>query len=132
MTTQEAKISNRLKNVYYSPTFSLTLSKYNALLKFQGGGCAICKCRPKTIRLAVDHCHDTGLLRGILCFRCNKAYGLFHDGSILRLKRAANYLENPPFVRLYGEHFTAPGRIGTKKRTKVLNKMKGQSGNQKQ
>ena len=43
------------------------------MLAEQGGGCAICGAPPKTRRLHVDHDHKTGEIRGLLCYRCNKA-----------------------------------------------------------
>jgi len=115
----------RLQRVFYvDASFIFNLYKYRKLLKFQKGGCAICKVKPQGVSLAVDHNHDTGLLRGLLCFRCNRAYGLFHDNNVERLRAAADYLETPPFVKLFGKRFTAPGRLNTKKRTKLLEKMR--------
>ena len=46
---------------------------YERMLAAQGGGCAICGALPKTRRLHVDHDHKTGEIRGLLCYRCNKA-----------------------------------------------------------
>ena len=46
---------------------------YARLLEAQGGGCAICGATPKTRRLHVDHDHATGMVRGLLCHRCNRA-----------------------------------------------------------
>jgi hypothetical protein len=60
--------------------YGLTLEQYDALLAAQGGVCAIC-CKPSTIRLAVDHDHLTGRLRGLLCFRCNAGLGNFGDDT---------------------------------------------------
>ena len=70
--------------------YKLDLEEYNALHEEQKGLCAICG-RPesriakgKITRLAVDHCHkseENGIveIRGLLCFRCNAALGLFED-----------------------------------------------------
>ena len=119
----------RLQTTYYvDGIFVFTLEKYYKLLEFQGGGCAICGRKPTKTRLSVDHCHQTGLLRGLLCMRCNRAYGLFHDNDARRLRKAADYLTLPPLVRLWGEQFTVAGRLGTKKRTKLLQKRKGLNG----
>jgi hypothetical protein len=51
----------------------LTDAGYDELLAEQGGGCAICGAKPKTRRLDTDHDHRTGLIRGLLCHRCNRA-----------------------------------------------------------
>jgi hypothetical protein len=46
--------------------------QYERLLAAQGGHCALCPNTPKTRRLAVDHEHRTGRVRGLLCHRCNR------------------------------------------------------------
>ena len=56
--------------------YGLTLEAFDALLASQGGGCAICG---RTDADNVDHDHETGRVRGILCFPCNVAIGLLHD-----------------------------------------------------
>jgi hypothetical protein len=60
--------------------YGITTAEYDALLARQNGGCAICRRRPKeNERLCVDHCHITGLIRGLLCHSCNIALGRFRD-----------------------------------------------------
>lgn len=68
--------------------YGITLAQYNELFKLQGGVCALCKKSETTRRnkkregrerLAVDHCHDTGRIRGLLCFKCNTAIGSLGD-----------------------------------------------------
>src|SRR3989304_573545 len=59
--------------------YGLSVDGYNAILKAQGGACAICKKPPKKRRLNVDHNHKTGRIRGLLCFRCNYGLGWFQD-----------------------------------------------------
>lgn len=73
-------------------------SKYDALLEAQGGCCAICKglCITKTgtgiqKSLAVDHDHETGAVRGLLCARCNTALGLLGDDPV-RVAAALAYV----------------------------------------
>ena len=118
------KVDLRLQRTYYVDSkFIFGLDRYNELLKSQGGGCAICFVKPTKTRLSVDHCHATGLIRGLLCMRCNRGYGLFHDNDAQRLYRAADYLIDPPAAELWGKRYTAPGRINTKKRAKILKKM---------
>jgi|GEM_PF-1822130 len=79
--------------------YGITLEQFNQILSAQGGGCLICHSidggtrHGRKKRMAVDHCHKTGKIRGILCPRCNLAIGLFreHPGS---LQRAFLYLQN--------------------------------------
>lgn len=103
--------------------YGITLAQYNKVLKFQDGVCAICERPPGRTRLSVDHCHRTGLLRGLLCNRCNRAIAHFQDDAS-RLEKAALYLVVPPFHSVFGILETAPGRVGTKKRAKMLKLMK--------
>lgn len=57
--------------------FDITLEEYNTMLTEQDGVCAICKAPPDTRwkRLAVDHDHLTGKIRGLLCMTCNTMLG---------------------------------------------------------
>lgn len=74
----------------------LTLEDYNEVLAFQHGKCAICKQHPKPGKnLAVDHCHSTGTIRGLLCFRCNFGLSYFAE-DFERLGNAASYLVVKP------------------------------------
>lgn len=57
----------------------ITEAEYNEMFEAQLGLCAICLKPENGIRLAVDHCHETGSIRGLLCKRCNMAIGLLGD-----------------------------------------------------
>lgn len=74
---------------------SVSPSTYEALSALQGGLCAICKTpsgsNGRGDRLAVDHCHDSKQIRGLLCHKCNTALGLFKD-DLERLQAAMSYL----------------------------------------
>jgi hypothetical protein len=73
-------------------TYGLTEQQYQDLLEAQGGVCAIChKPPPGKYRLSVDHDHDTGEIRGLLCNPCNSALGRFRDDPQLAIA-AAGYL----------------------------------------
>lgn len=74
--------------------YGLTTEEYEELLARQDGGCAICSSREHALeyRLAVDHDHITGQVRGLLCHRCNLGIGQFQDDIDL-LKKAIKYLE---------------------------------------
>jgi Recombination endonuclease VII len=58
--------------------YGISRAEYDALLAKQGGACAICRKRAKG-RLCVDHCHVTGMVRGLLCNECNCALGYLKD-----------------------------------------------------
>lgn len=81
-------------------TYGLTTEGYAALLAAQGGRCAICWGVPRTKRLAVDHDHTSGAVRGLLCSRCNHdLLGAAHD-DVEILRRAVAYLESPPWSQM--------------------------------
>lgn len=70
--------------------YGITIEQRDALEEAQGGLCAIC-CRRSTKTLHVDHCHYTGIVRGLLCEDCNLGLGRFKDDTGLTL-RAHFYL----------------------------------------
>jgi len=74
--------------------YSLTLDEYNALLAGQNHKCAICGKDPdrETRRFCVDHDHQTGKVRGLLCNKCNVGLANFTDNPGT-LRAAAHYLE---------------------------------------
>jgi hypothetical protein len=73
--------------------FGITIADYERLLQEQDGGCAICGAPPpENGSLHVDHDHDTGAVRGLLCVRCNNGLGQFGE-SIEMLMSAIAYLE---------------------------------------
>jgi hypothetical protein len=77
-------------------TYGLTSGEYDELLAAQGGKCAICRGRPRSKRLAVDHNHDTGAVRGLLCSRCNHdLLGASWDSGAIALA-LWHYLNTPP------------------------------------
>lgn len=75
--------------------FNITPEEYDMMLAKQVGVCAICKqaeTSKRTTFLAVDHCHTTGAIRGLLCNNCNRGIGLLKDSPEL-LQAAKVYLE---------------------------------------
>jgi hypothetical protein len=74
--------------------YNITPTDYNVFYEEQQGCCAICGVHQSKLEkpLAVDHCHDTGQVRGLLCFDCNTGIGKLKD-SIELLKKALQYLE---------------------------------------
>ena len=74
--------------------YGLTATEWDALFAKQNHSCAVCKTtQPGKLKgWQVDHCHQTGHVRGILCLKCNVGVGLMGDDP-LRLRLAADYLE---------------------------------------
>lgn len=75
--------------------YGITLDRYNEMYTNQNGCCAICGKHQDSFSktLAVDHCHDTGKVRGLLCSNCNTAIGKLNDDVSLVLKAAAYLTE---------------------------------------
>jgi len=69
----------------------MSVDDYRALLSSQGEACAICR-RPFTRTPCVDHCHITGLVRGLLCQTCNIGLGSFQDNPFIA-GNAYDYLQ---------------------------------------
>ncbi|WP_424214802.1 endonuclease VII domain-containing protein [Streptomyces sp. BI20] len=87
-------------------TYGLEPGEYALLVDRQGGVCAICE-QPRSYRLNVDHCHKSGLIRGALCRMCNGRLLTAARDNAQILRRAADYLENPPAPRFLGERYHA-------------------------
>ena len=67
--------------------YGITLAEYEERLAAQGGGCAVCGGKPLTkVPLAVDHRHDNGFIRGILCYRCSSFVAAFDASPELLVK----------------------------------------------
>lgn len=79
------------RNSYMKRRYGITVEDYDKMLAEQNGVCAICEKKDKR-RLAVDHCHKTGTVRGLLCSSCNISVGRFDDNPDT-LKRAIEYLQ---------------------------------------
>lgn len=73
----------RLKKRYY-----ISAKTKEAMFQMQGGLCAICRVAPA---VHTDHCHQSGVLRELLCFKCNVGLGNFKDDPAL-LRAAIDYL----------------------------------------
>lgn len=72
--------------------YGITLEQYDEMLVAQNGVCAICREECKSgRRLSVDHCHETGKVRGLLCGNCNQGIGRFGH-SPERLSAALAFL----------------------------------------
>ena len=90
------------RNIELKKNFGISLDEYNKMLKDQNGVCKICGNPEMTYHnnsdrlrnLAVDHCHTTGKVRGLLCSRCNQGLGNFRDNPDF-LAKAISYLIGP-------------------------------------
>lgn len=83
--------------------YGITPKEYDALMVLQGGVCFICGRKSNTKRLAVDHDHRTGRVRGLLCPDVERGCNHAILGNIRDLdmaKRIVAYLENPPYDQL--------------------------------
>lgn len=76
--------------------YGITPEEYRELVDLQGGRCAACGDVPSGAghcgRLHVDHDHETGAIRGLLCVTCNQGLGQFKDSTV-RLQKAIMYLQ---------------------------------------
>jgi hypothetical protein len=100
--TREWQIKNPdKKRNQHLKKFGITIEVFNKMLQGQSGGCAICgalespdkstRSKSGKRRLHVDHCHSSGLVRGLLCSSCNLGLGKFFDRADL-LEKAALYI----------------------------------------
>jgi hypothetical protein len=90
--TEEFKAQQRKR--YYKKRYGITIEQYEKMLKAQNGVCAICgeNNNHKTQRhLHIDHNHQTGKVRGLLCIRCNTIIGNSKENTEI-LKKAIEYI----------------------------------------
>lgn len=96
-----AKNKAAARRNFYQREYGITIGERDALLAAQGGACALCGLSTKfggssaQYGAHLDHCHETGRVRGVLCARCNTSLGKFGDDPA-RLRAAAAYLERSP------------------------------------
>jgi len=86
------------KNGRLKSSYGITIDDYEKMYEDQNGLCALCGKRETSTyrgsprKLAVDHCHETGKVRALLCTNCNTGLGsFFHNRALLRL--AMDYIE---------------------------------------
>lgn len=96
VANNKVKVSTYKREHYFMKKYGLTLSQFDAMRIAQNFECALCKKHElETPRkcLCVDHNHDTGKVRELLCESCNQALGLFYDNPDV-LEKASKYLRN--------------------------------------
>lgn len=99
------KRSNEIvENSRLMAKYGIRRHQFDELLARQDGRCAACRTADNGVnnrtgegarKWSVDHDHDTGQIRGILCHRCNSALGMLDD-SAYRLTALLDYLGRPP------------------------------------
>ena len=77
------------RNWMLNKNYDINQEDVDSLLILQDNACAICK--RTNVKLHVDHCHSTQIVRGLLCGQCNKALGLLQDNPEI-VEKAAKYL----------------------------------------
>ena len=84
--------------------YGISAEDYWQVYEFQDGACYICqRATGKRKKLSVDHCHETGVVRGLLCQKCNRdVLGHLRD-EIDAFYRCVDYLKLPPAVQVLGE-----------------------------
>ena len=89
------ELNRRRQPVKRARKYGLTPEAIDAMLLVQEGRCAICPSDKPGGQgdWHVDHCHETGRIRGLLCQKCNQGLGLFRDKPAL-LRAAATYVES--------------------------------------
>ena len=90
---RQCRTCGRERSSFRSRLYGLTLGAYQEMFTRQGGRCAICGAPPGKRALAVDHNHETGEVRALLCARCNVGIGGFRDDPEL-LAAAIVYLRS--------------------------------------
>lgn len=85
---------DKLKDNRLRRTYGITLEEYNKMFEDQNGCCAICNEHQLTLNqiLYVDHCHESGRVRGLLCLNCNILLGKAKDSEKILFK-AIEYLK---------------------------------------
>ena len=83
-----------VKRTYLKMLYGITIEDFERIQEDQDGKCKICGEEEKAVIRGVplDHCHETGKIRGLLCHRCNKGLGEFGESPEM-LRKAAEYLE---------------------------------------
>ncbi|MCX4458503.1 endonuclease domain-containing protein [Streptomyces sp. NBC_01728] len=80
--------------------YRITREQYEGMIRAQDNRCAICRSAPpEGKRLHIDHCHTTGIVRGLLCNTCNVAVGFFEKYGTAAAQYLAAYGDGNPLVK---------------------------------
>lgn len=75
----DPKFKEKIRYQILKGKYGITADEYQRMLSEQGGVCAICRQKGNRKHLAVDHCHKTGKVRGLVCSPCNGFLGRIND-----------------------------------------------------
>ena len=100
-TIWDRKNVHHSKNYHLLKTYGMTLKEYEEMVQLSGNTCYVCgegetrhhHLSGRIVDLAVDHCHKTGKIRGLLCTKCNQAVGLLRDNPKIA-RSLADYLSS--------------------------------------
>lgn len=108
LTNKEYKRDKeKTREAAWKRCYGITRYDYNQMFEAQDGCCAICKTKKigrGHTHFHVDHDHTSGVVRGLLCDKCNRGLGYFNDDWTV-LERASEYLKKVPELykdRKYG------------------------------
>ena len=91
MKEQKDKLYGGQRSYLLTLRYGIGAAEVQSLVDQQGGTCAICRTKPA---VHVDHDHATGLIRGVLCFGCNRGLGKVKDDPEV-LRAMITYLRGP-------------------------------------
>lgn len=109
--------ADRMKDSRLRSRYGITLEEYEEILLAQGNKCAICGARPKyeSRSFSVDHSHEDGRVRGILCVRCNK--DKLGNLTLAEALAIVAYLEHPPVLDVLGERLVPANMVRPARRS---------------
>lgn len=111
-------VKEKRRDAYLKRYYGITLAQYNLLLRRQLNRCYICRKEAGRFRssLAVDHCHATGTVRGLLCPWCNRGLRYYFDNPEY-LRRAAKHVTRDPLGAIVPQQYLK-GRPKKRRRKK--------------
>lgn len=86
-SSEKRKVNSR--KLHLKKRYNLTVEELNEMKIQQSNKCLICEL--SDVELVIDHCHETGIIRGLLCRQCNSALGLFKE-NIKSLENAIQHV----------------------------------------
>lgn len=87
----KSKIKHLMRWRRVQKEYGISEAEFGSMYHNQQGKCAICQHDVDDVKMHIDHCHRTGMVRGLLCQRCNQAIGLMRENEET-LKAACEYI----------------------------------------